>query len=181
MAFLTGQYLNGIVSPERDDFDFDSDEADITLDELIGKSFSEIKTLIQDMLTNIHRDKEARIKQFISSEAPEYRYILQKKSEIIDAITPTASKADIETHLHIAEMRHKEETRLEVTKILQNDDVDNDEIERVYLEVSEAVKAALIKYIISRDRVIELLNKKISFDDEKNIAKRMNHINYFIK
>jgi hypothetical protein len=171
MAFLTGQYLNGIVSPERDDFDFDDDEADITLDELIGKSFLEIKTLIQDILTDIHRDKEARIKQFVANEAPEYRHLLQKSPEIINTITPTASKADIETHLHIAEMKHNEETRLEITKILQNDDVDNDEIERVYLEVSEAAKAALTKYIISRNRVIELLDKKISFDADKKYRK----------
>ncbi|MDR0743113.1 MAG: ATP-binding protein [Tannerella sp.] len=167
MAFLTGQYLNGIVSPERDDFDFDNDEADITLDELTGKSFPEIKILIQDILANIHKNKEAKIRQFISSEAPEYRHLLQKKPEIIDTITPTASKADIETHLHRAEMQHKEETRLEVTKILQNDDVDNDDIERAYLEVSEVAKADLTKYIISRNHVMELLDKKINVDDDK--------------
>jgi hypothetical protein len=171
MAFLTGQYLNGIVSPERDDFDFDDDEADITLDELTGKSFFEIKILIQDILANIHKDKEAKIKQFVANEAPEYRYILQKRPEIIDAIIPTASKADIETHLHRAEMQHQEETRLEVTKILQNDDVDNDEIDRVYLEVSEAAKAKLTKYIISRSRVIELLDKKISLNNDKKYNK----------
>jgi hypothetical protein len=171
MAFLTGQYLNGIVSPERDDFDFDNDEADITMDELTRKSFLEITTLIQDILAGIHREKESRIKQFVSSEAPEYRYLLQKRPEIINEIIPTASKADIETHLHIAEMQHKEETRLEVTRILQNDDVDNDEIDRVYLEVSETAKAALTKYIISRDHIIELLDKKISFNGEKKYHK----------
>jgi hypothetical protein len=127
--------------------------------------------LIQDILADIHRDKEARIKQFVSNEAPEYRHLLQKKPGLIDEITPTASKADMETHLHIAEMQYKEETRIEVTRILQNDDVDNDEIERVYLEVSEAAKAALTKYIISRDRVIELLDKKISFDADKKYRK----------
>jgi hypothetical protein len=171
MAFLTGQYLNGIVSPERDDFDFDDDEADINLDELTGRSFSEIKTIIQDILADIRKNKESRVKQFIASEAPEYRYLLQKKPEIIDTITPTASKADIETYLHIAEMQHKEETRLEVTRILQNDDADNDEIDRVYLEVSETAKAALTKYIISRDRIIELLDKKISFNDDQRYYK----------
>jgi anti-sigma regulatory factor (Ser/Thr protein kinase) len=171
MAFLTGQYLDGIVSPERDDFDFDNDEADITMDELTGKSFSEIKTLIQNILANIHRDKEFKIKQFIANEAPEYRYILQKRPEIIDAIRPTASKADIETHLHSAEMQYKEETRLEVAKILQKEDIDNDEIERVYLEVSETAKADLAKYIISRNRVMELLDKKISLNDDKKYNK----------
>ena len=168
---MTGQYLNGIVSPERDDFDFDADEADINLDELVGRSFSEIKTMIQDILANIRRDKEARIKQFISNEAPEYRYLLQKRPEIIDAIIPSASKFDIETHLHIAEIKHKEETRLEVAKILETDEVDNDEIERVYLEVSETAKAELTKYIISRNRVMELLDKKISLSNDKKYKK----------
>jgi hypothetical protein len=171
VAFLTGQYLNGIVSPERDDFDFDDDEADINLDELTGRSFSEIKTIIQDILADIRKNKESRVRQFIASEAPEYRYLLQKKPGIIDTITPIASDTDIETHLHIAEMQHKEETRLEVTRILQSDDVDNDEIDRVYLEVSETAKAALTKYIISRDRIIELLDKKISFNDDKKYHK----------
>jgi anti-sigma regulatory factor (Ser/Thr protein kinase) len=171
VAFLTGQYLNGIVSPERDDFDFDNDEAVITLDELTGKSFLEIKTLIQDILISIHRNKESRISQFISEEAPEYRHLLQKRPEIIDTIIPTATTADIETHLHIAEMKHKEETRQEVTKILQKDEVDSDEIDRVYLEVSEAAKAELTKYIISRARVIELLGKKINFTDDKKYNK----------
>jgi hypothetical protein len=171
MAFLTGQYLDGIVSPERDDFDFDNDEADITLDELTGKSFTEIKVLIHDILISIHTDKESRIKQFISNEAPEYRYLLHKRPEIIDTIIPTASKADIETHLHIAEIKHKEETRLEVTKILQKDEVDNDEIDRIYLEVSEEAKAELTKYIISRNRVTKLLDKKINFTDDKKYNK----------
>jgi hypothetical protein len=166
VAFLTGQYLNGIVSPERDDFDFDADDADINLDELVEKSLSEIKTMIQDILVTIQKDKEARIKQFISSEAPEYRYLFQKRPEIIDEIKPTASKSDIETHLHIAEIKDKETTMLEVTKILQSDDVDNDEIERVYLEVSEEAKAKLTKYILSRNHVMELLNKKISLNDD---------------
>jgi hypothetical protein len=168
MAFITGEYLNGIVSPERDDFVFDDDEADITLDELTGRSFLEIKSLIQDILTNIHRDKEVRIKQFVANKAPEYRYILQKSPEIIDVIMPTALDADIEIHLHRAEIQRQEETMQEITKILQQDkdDIDNDEIERIYLEVSEAAKASLTRYIISRNQVIELLDKKISLNED---------------
>jgi hypothetical protein len=171
IAFLTGSYLNGIVSPERDDFDFEDDDADITLDEIIVKSFSEIKTIIQDILTNIYSDKKAKISQFISNEAPEYRYLLQKRPEIIDTIIPTATKIDIETQLHIAEMKNKEETRLEITRILQTDSVNRDDIERIYLEVSEEAKAELTKYIISRNRVIEVLDKKISLNDDKKYDK----------
>ncbi|MCL1814705.1 MAG: ATP-binding protein [Treponema sp.] len=167
IAFLTGQYLDRIVSPERDDFDFDDDEANISLFELIEKSIPEIKMIIKDLLNVIHENKKQTINQFVANEGPEYRYLLEKDPEIIKAINPNASKREIENHLHTVELRKREQTKQEITKILQSDKIDGSEIEQVYLKVSEEAKAELTKYILWRNHVLELLDKRNSLNDEK--------------
>jgi hypothetical protein len=166
VAFLSGAYLDGIVSSERDDFDFDDDNADISLDKINEKSFSEIKTIIKDILENIQEEKKIKVEQFISNEGPEYRYLVEKKPEILENLNPTATKSEIETHLHIAEMQSKEQTRIEVERILQDDDASVDEIESAYMTISEEAKAGLTKYILARARASELLDKRISLNDD---------------
>jgi hypothetical protein len=167
VAFLKGNYLDGIVSPERDDFDFDSDEADIDLQEITEKSFQEIKVLIKDILENVYKIKKEVVNSFISNEGPEYRYLVSEKPEILNSITPNATKNEIENQLHSAEISYKEETRKEILNIISKDKIDTTEIDRVYSKVSEAAKAELTKYVLWRDHVIKLLNKKINSDSEQ--------------
>jgi hypothetical protein len=166
VAFLSGDYLDGIVSSERDDFDFDDDNADISLEEIYGKGISEIKEIIKDILENIQEEKRIKIQQFISNEGPEYRYLVEKKPEILENLNPIATKSEIETHLHIAEMQNKEQTRIEVERILRDADADADEIESAYMTISEEAKVELTRYILARNRAIELLDKRISLNDD---------------
>lgn len=167
IAFLSGQYLNNVVSPERDDFNFESDEADITLLELNNRSIDEIKIIIKDLIDNIHERKKNTVNQFVSKEGPEYRYLIDKNPEIIATLNPNASNAEIETHLHIAEIQHKEQTKQEISKILQSDHINSSEIDQAYLKVSDEAKAELTKYILWRNHAIELLDKRNGLNDEQ--------------
>lgn len=173
IAFVSGDYLDTGVTPERDDFFFDTLDSseDISLAEIITCTSEIIESEISEILASIHTKKIKEINNFIATEAPEYRYVVARNPGVINEISPTASKADIENRLHRAEIQYKEETRSEVQAILNKEEIDIGAVDAAYERVSEAATADLAKYILWRDQVISLLEKRISWGDDKRFEK----------
>lgn len=173
VAFLSSEYLDAGVTPERDDFMFEVAEStdDISLGEIVATAAENIEEEINDLLIGIFEKKVKEINNFIASEAPEYRYIVARNPGILHEISPTADKQEIENRLHCAEIQYKEETRSEVQAILSKDEIDIGAVDAAYDRVSEAATADLTKYILWRSQVISLLEKRIAWDDERKFEK----------
>ena len=167
IAFVSGTYLDDSVTPERDEFAFDETETsdEINLQEINTSVCAEINKIIKSIIDNIIIEKKKKVDEFLAKEGPEYRYLVNKNPNIIDYISPIASANEIEQHLHKAEVIYKEETTRQVKEILAKEDLNEEDIEDAYFKVSDAAKADLTKYILWRDHVIALLNKKLAWDE----------------
>ncbi len=167
IAFVSGTYLDDSVTPERDEFAFDENETsdEINLQEINTSVCAEINKIIKSIIDNIIIEKKKKVDEFLAKEGPEYRYLVNKNPNIIDYISPIASANEIEQHLHKAEVIYKEETTRQVKEILAKEDLNEEDIEDAYSKVSDAAKADLTKYILWRDHVIALLNKKLAWDE----------------
>lgn len=167
IAFVSGTYLDDSVTPERDEFAFDENETsdEINLQEINTSVCAEINKIIKSIIDNIIMEKKKKVDEFLAKEGPEYRYLVNKNPNIIDYISPIASANEIEQHLHKAEVIYKEETTRQVKEILAKEDLNEEDIEDAYSKVSDAAKADLTKYILWRDHVIALLNKKLAWDE----------------
>lgn len=169
IAFVSGPYLDDSVTPERDEFTFDEEEDSdgINLQEINTSVCREISKIINSIIDNITREKKKKLNEFLAKEAPEYRYLVDQNPNIIDCISPIASNNEIEQHLHRAEVVYKEETTKQVKEILSKDELNEEDIEDACSKVSDAAKADLTKYILWRNHVISLLNKKLTWDETK--------------
>ena len=173
ISFVSSSYLDDSVTPERDEFTFDEEETsdDINLQEINSCVCIEISKIIKSIIDNITLEKKKKVAEFLSKEGPEYRYLVNKNPNIIDNISPIASNNEMEQHLHKAEIVYKEETTRQVKVILSKEDLNEEEIEDAFSKVSDAAKADLTKYILWRNHVISLLNKKLTWDEAQKYKK----------
>jgi hypothetical protein len=133
ISFVSSKYLDDSVTPERDEFTFDDDPSDDDLStQVINSSIcAAISELIQPLLEAINVQKKKKIDEFISTEGPEYRYILNQDKTLIENISPIATKNEIEQQFHKAEVHYKEETAKKVKSILSKEDLNEEEIQDV--------------------------------------------------
>jgi hypothetical protein len=192
LAFVQGPSLDSKVNSERTDFSIprdapadraaSTDEVPPAIDDLLADDIS-LKAIREAAVTTITHDlrpfldelntaKEAVLTSYIAEDAPQYRVLLKHKADILDQISPTASKAEMEMTLH--RQLHKRQTELkeEGIRILAEAENVHDPQEyyprfRKFVEdENELGKIALAQCIIHRRVILDLLAKALKQDPE---------------
>lgn len=182
LGIVQSPYLTQHVNPARTDFDIDSDDAEIE-DSLFEKetirrpeirdaAIAFVRKDLEEIIGDINRDKETRIRAFVRSEAPQYKILMKYASEFIDSIGPSASKTEIEAALHRElfqrETRMKQESSRIIKEAAKLDDYEGytKRLSSFMESYNELGAAALAQYVTHRKIILDFLAQAIESDPD---------------
>lgn len=184
-CYISSNYLNDRVRSERTSFDILEDANDI-FDEITFKHIREkvldrTKEYLKDVLAENISAGEKRVEEFINTQAPRYRPIvnyINKEQLIVD---PEKSDKDLELHLHALWYEVERQLVSEGHDIMKPRIAEQSEEYKVrlngYLKKAEDLKQSdLANYVSHRKVIIDLLQKSIErLDDGKYAREEMIH------
>ncbi len=181
LAVVQGDYLNDRVNNFRTDFDMLQEEQDdgqgdlLQAEDLRRSDIREeclafVQRDLADLIDSLNAAKAKRIRDYVRTEAPQYKPLLRYLEEFISSISPTASKMDMELALHRELHQREVNLKREGSRIL-TEAAKQDNYEGYRKRLSEFMErsnelgvSALAQYISHRKIIIELLEKALSND-----------------
>jgi hypothetical protein len=180
LAVVQSDYLSEHVTPGRIDFDFSPvEDADIETSDLFAQTSIRRADIRNMALPYIHDDlssiietvnaaKLDRIKNYVHTDAPQYRILLKYSGEFIDKLPPQPSRVDMETTLHRELYQREIKMKQESSRIIKEaDKVDDwEEYSRRFSDFMEHYNelgaSALAQYVAHRKIILEFLARAIS-------------------
>lgn len=170
VGILTGKYLDDNVEMNRTSFDISdtSGEDDISMDDIVSKAKEQVEEYLKDYLTEVREKKDARIRKYITNNAPQFGHLLKYMPESIKAIKPTLNDAKLDEELYRIKRKFDVELKKENQDMLDKIEVGTEDL-GIYQEkfktqfekISEANKSALAEYVYHRKIILEMLSKGI--------------------
>jgi hypothetical protein len=175
--------LSEHVTPGRTDFDFSPvEDADFETGDLFAQTAirrADIRNsalpLIQGDLSSIietiNATKFERIKNYVHTDAPQYRILLKYSSEFIDKLPPHPSRVDMETALHRELYQREVKMKQESSRIIRESEKVDDYAEysrrfsNFMEQYNEIGASALAQYVAHRKIILELLMRAISIPE----------------
>jgi len=190
-GLVTSLFLDDKVTSTRDEFFIDDREEggfefenELSNDDIYENVYAHVKDYLQKYLNKTQEEKVERIKEYIRTESPQYKFIEVNHSERLEDIPPGLSNRELERTLNEITFDLREEFKDESEKIkaqiTDSTPVSKEELEDLnnhlyhYLEKSNDIgKSSLAQYIIYRKLILDLLDTVIraktdkKFDTEK--------------
>jgi hypothetical protein len=173
-GYVSSQYLDNNVNPQRTDFQTMPDDGFLISGEL---SWAEIedgvlaraKAALEPFTEKVRVDKERRFHEYVNNHAPEYRPIIQHHPERLDQIAPDVSDEKLDTQLYEISRTIERELRSEAEvlfdAVLTGDDISYEQrlaqFSQWWEETNGFGKASLAKYITHRKLVLTYLEKAL--------------------
>lgn len=188
-VFVQSDYLNSIVNDDRDGFRFpETGSLEATGPEAVTKdqiAEEVLKIARSVMATEIDKMKTANIetvKSFVSSDAPQYRYLLNKNSDAVAAIHET-DKVKIDQALRRLQFEEEMKTRAEMAALMRKSEEVNESAKEEWRQKSSEIlsklneegKANLAGYIVQRRLILELLKKRMEIADDGHAREEAIH------
>lgn len=180
VGILTGKYLDDNVEMNRTSFDISdtSGEDDISMDDIVAKAKEQVEEYLKDYLAEVRAKKDARIRKYITNNAPQFGHLLKYMPESIKAIKPTLSDAKLDEELYRIKRKFDVELKKENQDILDKMEVGvadlaayEEKFKAQFEKISEANKSALAEYVYHRKIILEMLRKGINIKDDGKFNK----------
>jgi hypothetical protein len=182
LAIIQSPYLTQRVNPARTDFDFasgDDGEVDqaslfdneIKRSEMRDASLKYIQEDLAEAIQSINDGKEERLRNYVKTDAPQYKILMKYTSDFIDKISPNASKTEMEVALHRELYQREVKMKAEGSRIIKEaEKVDDYETYQRRLTAfmenyNELGTSALAQYIMHRRIILDFLERAISIGD----------------
>jgi hypothetical protein len=171
-GYVSGDYLDEAVNPERTSFNIERREfgltGDISWQDLSEAGVSRAASFLSPFTEPIKKAKEDRIEQYVRKQAPQYRPILKHKREALDRIPPNLVDEKLEIELYKIEQVYDAELKDKYSKILANPDSElqqHEEFQRnleTFLEEwNEAGIAKLARHVVHRKATLSFLESRL--------------------
>ena len=184
IGYLTGVYLDSIVNTTRTGFDFDEIGNQLALfgtgkENLVSTAVEYVQGYLSDYLSDIEKRKREQIDTFVSQDKPTYRYLLNNRPEVYQAI-PAGLKADdldMELHKHVQLWEReikKQEKELEkaTTKSISQDDTSYQKLfEQYWSSVTKISKTCLAEYVARRKTLLKMLEDALTIQNDGSFKK----------
>lgn len=185
-AFVVSNLLDNSVNNERTSFDFpineteDEDNEDIydtseiSLSKIRKCVINTIETLIDDYINEVRNLKLDNYRLVIESELPQYRAVLNRKTEEIKKLQAGLSTHNLDIELYKIESNWKIDVKRKGTELIEKKkDITNlAEYNQLYAEYLTALNdvgmSELARYVIHRKSIIDLLDLLISKEGEED-------------
>jgi hypothetical protein len=182
MCFLTSDYLTEKVNPERVGFNISETVEGMFADDSI--SFSDIRTKALEKITEyldqyLSENKQVGIKRltdFVDSQAPRYRPILNRLNESDKIVDPSISDKDLDIKLHSHLMAFEAELLAEGHDLMIPDGIEDKEdyakrIDGYLSKASDLKRSDLANYVAHRKVILDLLGKAIQKGQDGKYSK----------
>jgi hypothetical protein len=182
LCFLTSEYLTEKVNPERVGFNISETVEGMFVEEEI--SFEDIRTNAVKLITDylepyLSENKQVGIKRltdFVDTNAPRYRPILNRLNDAEKVVDPSISDKDLDIKLHSYLMAFESELLADGHDLMMPDGIeDKDEYSKRidhYLAKASALKRSdLANYVAHRKVILDLMAKAIEKDREGKYQK----------
>ncbi len=180
VGILTGKYLDDNVEMNRTSFDISetAGEDDISMDDIVSKAKEQVEEYLKDYLLEVREKKNARIRKYISSSAPQFGHLLKYMPDSINAIKPTLSDAKLDEELYRIKRKFDVELKKENQDMLDKMSTGIDDLgqyeqkfKEQFEKISEANKSALAEYVYHRKIILEMLRKGIHLKEDGRFNK----------
>ena len=168
LGILTGDYLDQNVDYNRQSFSIDEDsEFDISINKMTREAVSKAKVFLAGYLEKASAEKMQRVTEYTTKQAPEYRYLLDRKKDEISKLKPGLSDEELDDSLFKIKRDLEKEVKQDCDVVLQKiednglDDSFEQELVETISKVSEMNKSALTNYIAKRKIIIEFFKKAL--------------------
>ena len=170
-VFVYSDCLDKMVKPDRSGFYTQKDDMklmyELTVENIIEKIISKINEDLKSELEIIRKDKHNRLLNFIKSDSPQYRILLNKKYiHNLDAIKPNKSGKELELELYEQLYKINKEAKKNSTTLLnknlekvEDKEFFNNKFKEYTEQLSDVGKAQLALYVTHRKALLELLSK----------------------
>lgn len=167
---LYGDYLDDTVSPERQEFGFmrgvdaQLDMYEIGTEELREAVLEVVRDALEPFLDPIRIAKEARIREYVDTQAPEFRTVLKHRISVLERVAPDATTDSIDAQLYQAKRELEDEVRRLATGVAGPDDADARN-QRFMELITDLTQSDLVRYVVHRRRILEEVGKALSRTD----------------
>lgn len=182
LAIVQSPYLTQHVNPARTDFDFASgddgevDQASLFDDEIKRSEIREpcleyIQGDLAEAIQSINNVKEERLRNYVKTDAPQYKILMKHAPVFINKIAPNATKPDMEAALHRELYQREVRMKAEGSRIIKEaervDDYDtyHQRLSAFMEDYNELGTSALAQYIMHRRIILDFLERAISIGD----------------
>ncbi|MCX6212942.1 ATP-binding protein [Spirosoma sp.] len=175
--YITSDYLDKHVGNERTKFNFPDNEEDalydfiVTYEDIKKQVTNEIEALLKVPLEELRLQKIESIKRHVEQYAPQFKYVLKHKSSDVSKLSANLSGEKLEVELFKLQQKIELETKILGDEVMNKNDFnsveDYQKAYHNYVEQSnELGKANLVKYVIHRRAIIDLLEKFLGGDED---------------
>lgn len=166
-AYVFGDYLNENVTLERGEFRFQIDTdllGGISQNDIEAKAATIAQSAIGSEIAERKKRKEARITEYISSDAPWHGTLASEVD--FSALPMKPTNQEIELHLQKKKYEKEVATRNQVAAVLNSDNPGelSEKIAQLMESISETSKNDLAHYVSMRWSVLELFSKSLEID-----------------
>ncbi len=177
IGVLRGEYLDKKVDMNRLSFAIPengiSDDDDITMEKIMQVTTLEIEKFLSDYLLPISTQKIAKIKNYVTEKAPQFRHLLKYMSKEVFEIKPNLSDDKLDDELHRIKRDFDRKVSYENESLLNalNRGVISSEeyIKKFELQIDKINSnnsAALADYIAHRKVILDLLKFALQKKDD---------------
>ncbi|MBR8837146.1 MAG: ATP-binding protein [Stigonema ocellatum SAG 48.90 = DSM 106950] len=189
-VYITSTYLDNNVGNERTRFNFPDNEEDAPYDYIV--TFEDIKKQIEHELEEelktpleaLREQKMASVKRHVEQYAPQFKYVLKYKEDEVKKLPATLTGEKLDVELFKIQQKLELDTKILGNEVLNGHDYKNvEEYQKAYdqyLEQSNDIgKSNLVKYVIHRRAIIDLLNKYLGEEGDKFQSEKTIHEIFF--
>ncbi len=194
IGVLTGSYLDNNVDMNRLSFNIPESGTnlinDVSLDEIVTKTCASVKEYLNEFLLPISKEKTKRIREYVTTVAPQYRHLFKYMPDQVANIKPKLSDDKLDDALYGIKREFDKSTKKEQEILFEQLDetsMSTEEYERFFQEqiekISDANSAVLAEYVTHRRIIIELFERGLrrQNDGKFNKEKYMHNLIYPMK
>lgn len=181
-AYVTSEFLDANVRPERMDFSIPKDKhpllesEEISVDDIIDQVIAQVRLQLSEYIERVRVSSEERIEKYSASIAPRYRPVIKYLSEDDKTFDPSMPDSELEIHLHKCLMKVEQDLLREGQDVMGfRDDETQEEYNRrigSYMNrLQDLKKSDLANYVAHRKVVIELLEKALQKQEDDKYSK----------
>lgn len=188
-GYVTGDFLDESVNPERTDFDRVGDgslphSGSVAWSSIVDSAVAESAKFLNPYTQAIREAKDQRVTEYVQTQAPWYRHVMDQRPEVLSSIPPGASQNEIDLTLYQASKDIEKELRAKATELLESDDevADPDDYrDRLndFLEqFGDVGRDQLAKYVAHRKAILSFLfdRLKLRADGKHHFEKDIHQV-----
>jgi len=181
-GYVSGDYLDKTVNPERTNFQFSDDDGllaeELTEDKVTQAAVSQVEQQLEPQLSTNRKNLEERIVRVISEEMPEARPLLRNITQVVRGLSPSADERTVRRRINEAQYAHEAAIRESVEELVSKEAGGNVDMEKakktadeIVANVTETSKGKLLSYVAFRKAILTIYEKQIGLQQTGKFSK----------